>query len=155
MYEFSFLHIILQAMELELQTHCAVSVEVKPSWVKGKCHSYRSENKELAGAEDQTSVPTVQVPGPSGDNRGCVPAAKSPVRVSRKPSLKATLNKNPPCRMCGAREDVSFWLGCGYRNPKTKKQDCPYWVHQNCIGLFYKQEGDLESVPFFCPKHGK
>ncbi|XP_071136147.1 uncharacterized protein [Mytilus edulis] len=52
--------LVLSAMELELQTHCAVSVEVKPSWVKGKCHSYRSENKELAGAEDQTSVPTVQ-----------------------------------------------------------------------------------------------
>lgn len=53
-------------MELELHTHCEVSVDVKPVWYKGKRHPYRSRNEELAAAEDQTSVPNIHVSvGPS------------------------------------------------------------------------------------------
>jgi len=68
---------------------------------------------------------------------------------------KATCKKSNKkiCRVCGQSSQISFWLGCSYRNPKTKRQECKYWVHQNCIGLYYKTEKDLERVSYYCKKH--
>ena len=52
-------------------------------------------------------------------------------------------------------EGVSFWLDCSYKHPKTGRQTCSYWVHQWCANLYFKNEHDLNKLPYFCPMHGR
>ena len=37
----------------------------------------------------------------------------------------------------------------------TFQKNCSYWVHQWCVGLYYKKADNLAKVPFYCPEHGK
>lgn len=82
------------------------------------------------------------LPGCSGDNRPH-PVAKAIALVPDKLS----------CRLCGESEETTYFVGCSYRQPKSKRQTCSYWVHQGCIGINFKNKKDLEKLPYFCPKH--
>ena len=125
-----------QAMELEIQTHCKVKVEVQPTWKKGKRHVYDSDVRCqhcAAHTESQSSESSDQ-PSPS--------------------ALPSPANNVLCCRICKNGKETSYWLGCGHKD-SNDKQLCDYWVHQNCIGLFFKTRSALKNVPFFCPGHGK
>ena len=134
-------------MELEIQTGAHIDLRVMPTWPKGKSHQYHTTSAENHHEEeDQPSQDTEVDSEPADPGRqvlGEVSTDQRSVSVSR-PNA---------CRVCGQDTDHSFWLGCGYTHPKTKRQDCKYWVHQKCIGLCYKKETDLGKVPFYCPKH--
>ena len=51
---------------------------------------------------------------------------------------------------------MTFASGSGVAtNPITKKLDCKFWVHQWCIGLYYKMEEKLKHITYFCEEHGR
>ncbi|CAC5362008.1 SHPRH [Mytilus coruscus] len=156
-------------MELELQTHCTVELKITPTWTNGKCHVYKSSNlvgeavAETGIAAEPTAV-VAAIAGPSGDapeipnstgKRRVVPVtAVHPLLPIHATKTTKKANKKA-CRMCGGTTELSFWLGCGYQNIKTKRQDCAYWVHQKCIRLQFKKKDELIKLPFYCPKHCK
>ena len=59
------------------------------------------------------------------------------------------------CCVCGEKGGVLFWLGCSYKHPKIGRQTCGYWGEQWCANLYFKNERDLNNLPYFCPKHGR
>jgi hypothetical protein len=58
------------------------------------------------------------------------------------------------CAVCHSTENISYWLGCGFKNRITNRETCGYWVHQKCSGLHFQIESQLAKVPFYCPNHG-
>ncbi|VDI57097.1 Hypothetical predicted protein [Mytilus galloprovincialis] len=154
-----------RAMELEIQTHCSVSLEIAPTWRNGRIHSYKSKNEEeeepMAELGPAGDAPAGEAPAPVQTGVLLVnPVAASPAKRKVGPSLKAVVPTTKPktnkkaCRVCSISKETSFWLGCGYTNPRSKRQDCCYWVHQKCIGLYHRKKEELSKTPFFCPKHG-
>lgn len=155
-----------QAKEIELQTHCRVRLIMAPNWANGKTHSYKSmidapvkvqDNNDnhppptYAGDAAATNVP----PSPKRMHPTVRVNPLQPIQKLTNAQEKAPCKKTNKeiCRVCGQSSEISFWLGCSYRNPKTKRQDCKCWVHQNCIGIYYKTEKDLERVPYYYKKH--
>lgn len=135
---------------MEIQTRCRISLTIEPEW-NGKIWQHLSRGKvcpvpdsqhaeEASGETAATSLSTT----PQKRHR---PLATP--RVER-----ASSSNQMACRICGSTEEDSFWLGCGHTNPRTKRQDCQYWVHQNCIDLYYKHAQQLSKVPYYCPVHG-
>ncbi|XP_071138371.1 uncharacterized protein [Mytilus edulis] len=155
----------IAAMELEIQTHCSVSLEIAPTWRNGRIHSYKSKNEEeeepMAELGPAGDAPAGEAPAPVQTGVLLVnPVAASPAKRKVGPSLKAVVPTTKPktnkkaCRVCSISKETSFWLCCGYTNPRSKRQDCCYWVHQKCIGLYHRKKEELSKTPFFCPKHG-
>ena len=131
-----------------------MNLTLEPTWPKGKVHSYKSSHPG-----DKVQPPPVNdvEPQPSTSE---AELAVSPTKrhcTVREPETSgriAHISRNA-CQICGETNNHSFWLGCGYKNNKTKKNDCSYWVHQWCVGLYYKTEVALSKVPFDCQRHGK
>ena len=130
-------------MELELQTHCKPSVTIR--------------SKQGTILQSYNSVPTTAVADPQAEDAMDVqaPAAPETPKKPGHPVIKksATRVQEQTCQVCKRSDDVSFWLGCGGKDKKTKRECDTYWVHQNCIGLYYRKEAELQSVKFYCPKH--
>ena len=57
------------------------------------------------------------------------------------------------CHICNETATKSMWLGCGHKNKLTGRDDCSYWVHQWCIGLYYKRVANLATPRFHSTAH--
>jgi hypothetical protein len=143
--------------------------------VKAKIWYYKSSQPGemvIPAAEQPGEQPTEPLPGPSvvepADPTDLIDDLMSgelptPLIVTPSPAKRHAVvsneNADPDivdeasCQVCHSSGNVSYWLGCGNKNPVTKRLDCPYWVHQKCIGLHFMNEKQLEKVPFFCPRH--
>jgi hypothetical protein len=79
----------------------------------------------------------------------------SPIKRYRRADLDTPEDSAPGsgCKICGEDGDISFWIGCGHKNPITKACTCQYWVHQNCVGLYFASQSKLGKVPFYCKRH--
>ena len=117
-------------------------------WKDGKVWEYKSTN--IADPPQVSEVSEVQ---------GLVPTSSvvTPSPKKRHHTFKQNGNnvKENGCRICNETATKSMWLGCGHKNKLTGREDCSYWVHQWCVGLYYKRADNLAKVPFYCPKHGK
>ena len=131
-----------------MQTHCGVKLELIPMWKDGKVWEYKSTN--IADPPQVSEVSEVQ---------GLVPTSSvvTPSPKKRHHTFKQNGNnvKENGCRICNETATKSMWLGCGHKNKLTGREDCSYWVHQWCVGLYYKRADNLAKVPFYCPEHGK
>lgn len=134
---------------------------MQPTWSNGKVHCYKSnldiEPSTNVNKENEPTEPTEQ-PQPQPSTSRLETHRDSPIKrhpvVRVEPLVAKKKNLKQECRMCGVSEETSFFLGCGHTNQKTRRQDCQYWVHQHCIGLYYKKKSELQSVPYYCKKHG-
>lgn len=88
-----------------------------------------------------------------GQTSNAIPVTPSPVKPNRVVKSNVRAERNDVCSICGESDERSFFLGCGHKNPVTKRADCGYWVHQNCIGLYFKEKEKLSKVPFYCHDH--
>ena len=50
---------------------------------------------------------------------------------------------------------MTFASGSGVATNPITKLDCKFWVHQWCIGLYYKMEEKLKHITYFCEEHGR
>ena len=131
-----------------MQTHCGVKLELIPTWKDGKVWEDKSTN--IADPPQVSEVSEVQ---------GLVP--KSSVVTASPKKHHHTFKQNGnnmqenECCICNETATKSMWLGCGHKNKLTGREDCSYWVHQWCIGLYYMRADNLTKVPFYCPEHGK
>ncbi|XP_072025571.1 uncharacterized protein [Amphiura filiformis] len=173
--------LVQRAMELEVLTHCKVSVQVTSRHPSGKSHGYHSQlpwvdDQQLAPAQPMTpATPAreevreeVHVEAEDVEMADAEPystprkrrrVTPTPRRVDLAPeeqpgpsaSTAPDVNK---CRECeeGDKEGNKFWwVGCSHK--PNKRHTCRYWVHQGCIGLKFSQKNQLDKVPFFCPNH--
>ena len=46
----------------------------------------------------------------------------------------ANISRNA-CQICGETNDLNFWLGCGYKNNKTKKMIVPAGYTNGVLGF--------------------
>ena len=123
----------------------------EPLWRNGKAHSYQSDYDHQSS---ETAVPNINVPNIESTSELAGVTTASPAK--RYPTAKKTdKTSQNACQICGNSDDVSFWIGCGHKNKNTKKNDCSYWVHQWCVGLYFKTEDALKKMPFYCQRHGK
>ncbi|XP_038058044.1 uncharacterized protein LOC119729522 isoform X1 [Patiria miniata] len=141
--------LVRAAKELVISTRCEVDVHVKPTWGRGKTWRYSTQAERNDTAPAQTDPELVQQPSSSS-----LTITPRKHQNTVEPVHTIEPNKKLSCRVCGSDANKSSWLGCDHRNARTKRLDCQYWVHQNCIGLYFERDGDLEKVPFYCPKHG-
>ena len=145
-----------------MQTHCRVSLNITPTWPNGKEWKYKSQVPAIPTPQAAPAEPAVQAapaPEPAQAAPEPAPAAPAPPTPNKRhrtvlPVAVAEDNQNA-CQICGQEEEISFWIGCGYKNRVTKRETCHYWVHQSCIGLKFKSREKLRKTPFFCPKHIK
>ena len=143
--------LILNAMELEVQTHCKIHLEMKTE--KGKPgKSYRTLGFDSVSNENPVGVapPPMEAEPSTSDP----PLPSTPTRPHQQVVAEPEVVGSNQCQICKKTDSSSFWLGCSHINKVTRKDDCDYWVHQNCVGLHYKSADSLLRVPFFCPPHG-
>lgn len=138
--------IMLTAMELEMQTKVRVNVEIKNPEATKVLRDYKSlgfgGTTATPAASDEAPVSLPQTPTRGRQVADSIPST-------------STSSNGLGCKVCGKTDEISYWLGCSKLNKITRQYDCNYWVHQNCVGLFYKKKTNLEKVPFYCPMHGK
>ena len=117
-------------------------------WKDGKDWEYKSTN--IADPQQVSEVFEVQglVPTPSV-------VTPSPKKRHHTFNQNGNNVKENGCCICSETATKSMWLGCGHKNKLTGREDCSYWVHQWCVGLYYKRADNLAKVPFYCPEHGK
>ena len=134
-------------------------MKLTPTWKNGKEHGYTSSFRE---EESDPANPQQNPTGVDDQPSEALAADSLPKTPERHVEVEneATSANLPSstevkCGICGSIENTSFWIGCGYKNPITKIKDCPYWVHQWCIGLYYQTESSLGRVPLYCEKHGE
>ena len=126
---------------------CEINLKITPTWSKGKTHQYCSRRPSSL-TSDMTIERIVELPEPSQ-------VTPSPKKRKEIHARTKQTGKVGGCRICGKSDNICFWIGCGHKNPVTKKLDCKFWVHQWCIGLYYKTEEKLKHVPYFCEEHGR
>ena len=123
-----------------MQTHCDVSIQLKPTWKDGKTWEFKSDRV----AHEQEEAPPQ------------LPMANSIVVSPQKRHTTVPNNKHQEpvnsneCRICGETGEKSFWIVCSHKNKLSGRQYCNYWVHQWCIGLYYKNPENLAKIPYFC-----
>ena len=164
--------IMMNCMELELQTKVKFSLNIKPligATKQCKGAQYKSSNYNLGETEISFVEPpvanstvinapftpsTMDVPN-EADGPG---PSKGVVSTPQKRHLVLSIKEDDDeelCRVYGEKEEVSFSLGCSYKHPKTERQTCSYWVPQWCANLYFKNECDLNNLPYFCPMQKK
>ena len=122
-----------------------MSIQLKPTWKDGKTWEYKSDRVVNEKEEAPPQLPTANSITASPQKRHTtVPNSKH----------QEPVNSNE-CRICGETGEKSFWIGCSHKNKLSGRQDCNYWVHQWCIGLYYKKPENLAKVPYFCPTYGQ
>lgn len=171
---------MFQARELEIQTHCLVFVRIVPTWAQGLIKEYFSEGlsaqqfQQFQQAVHQIlAAPVPVVPAavaptavavrhrtPTKRHRTVESLEPQPSKTHGNGDCQdpSTSNSKRACYVCHqlkapTTQKKTLWLGCGYTSPKTKLQDCQYWAHQTCLGIYFKCEEDLAKVPFYCPRH--
>ena len=168
--------IYIQARELELQTHCQVKIQVTPTWEHGRAHEYHSELPGSLPDNELQPQPEAQ-PSTSGASTGAEgpvqeqvsTSATTPATPTKRHTTAAGATPQPPskrartkrsCNICklsgNAAQDPkqSLWLGCSYEDPRSKKMECSYWVHQTCIGFYYKSVEEIpDDMEFYCFVH--
>ena len=139
-------------MELELQTRFTFSLNVKPQLGAAKQFKgaqYKSSNYDLGETETSFIEPPVAnstvINAPSNPSMMDVPneangpgPSKAVVSTLQKRHSVLSIEEDDDeevCCVCGVKEEVSLWLGCSYKHPKTERQTCSYWVHQWCGNL--------------------
>ena len=163
----------MNCMELELQTRFRFSLNIKtPLGAAKQCKGaqYKSSNYDLGETETSFIEPSVAnstvINAPStpfmmdAPNEANGPDGPSKAVVSTPQERHSVLSieeddDEEVCHVCGEKERVSFWLGCSYKHPKAGRQTSSYWVHQWCANLYFKNERDLNNLPYFCPMHGR
>ena len=127
---------LLQAMKLEVQTHCRIALLIEPTWHCGKAFRYISGKKdifkEMASKSTESDIFVATT-------------------LETMKGYEENVEKEPSCQVCLGGKEISAWVGCGHRDKGV--DGCEYWVHQMCIGLKYSDEKKLKSVPYFCPFH--
>ena len=135
-------------MELKYQTHIKVNVGIKTEKHKIiKPYKSFGYDADVPNASTETTDITFLRPA--------LPATPTRRHQELSSTSEANINNPNACRVCLSTDEKSSWLGCSYKNKVTQQTDCNYWIHQNCIGLFYKRKENLDKVPFYCPPHGK
>ena len=132
----------------KIPTHIKVNVGIKTEKHK-IVKSYKSFGYD--GDVPNTSTETTDITF----LRPALPATPTRRHQELSSTSEANINNPNACRVCLSTDEKSSWLGCSYKNKVTQRTDCNYWIHQNCIGLFYKRKENLDKVPFYCPPHGE
>lgn len=129
-------------------------------------HAYEIPNPEVEielGSENNIIIPDITftedinnntvTPSCSETKEAVTPSPCKRHRSTNDIAAESEEGNANNCKVCGSSDSVSFWLGCGHKNRVTKRSDCPYWVHQACIGLHFTEQAKLNKVPFFCRDH--
>ena len=109
--------------------HTVMSIQLKLIWKDGKMWGYKSD-RVVHEEEAPPPLPTV--------NSIIVSPQKRHVMVPSNIKHLQNFNSNE-CRICRETGEKSLWIGCSHKNKLSGTQDCNYWVHQWCIGLYYKK----------------
>ena len=117
-----------------------MSIQLKSTWKDGKTWEYKSDRVVHEEEEASPQLPTA--------NSIVAPPQKRHVTVPNSKHLE-NVNSNES-RICEETVEKSFWIGCSHKNKLSGRQDCNYWVHQWCIGLYHKKPENLAKVQYFC-----
>ena len=159
-------------MELQLQTRFRFSLNIKaPPDAAKRCKGaqYKSSNYNLGETEtsfiESVVANSTVINAPSTSSTMNVPykadgpgPSKAVVITPQKRHSVLSIEEDDDeelCRVCEEKEGVSFWLGCSYKHPKPGRKTCSYWMHQWCTNLYFKNERDLNNLPYFSPMHGR
>ena len=121
-----------------------MSIQLKLTWKDGKTWEYKSDR--VVHEEEEAPPPL-----PTPNSIIAFPQKRHGMVPSNSKHLK-NFSSNE-CMICGETGEKSLWIGCSHKNKLSERQDCNYWVHQWCIGLYYKKPENLAKVPYFCPTH--
>ena len=138
-----------------------VSLKILLEWEKGKVHIYQSPGctscknfKRKFSTINQSSQDQIDPAEQDMNQQSTSASVPTLSPKKRHATLEGALSNS--CQICGDdSNDKGFWLGCGYKTKKSKCNNCLYWVHQWCLGLYYKTEEALAKVPFCCQRHRK
>ena len=102
--------------EIEVQTQCNLSIQLKSTWKDGKMWEYKSDRVVHEEEEAPPQLPMA--------NSIVASPQKRHVTV---PNSKHFENVNSnECRICGETGEKSFWIGCSHKNKLSGRQDCNY-----------------------------
>ena len=119
--------LVLAAMEIEVQTHTLINVEIKNK--KGKvtkshtCFGFHGAHnpQQPQPTTSDSSAPDVIPSSPERAHQEVVDTAQ--------PGPSSADNDVDMCRVCLKEGEFSYWLGCSHRHKITDESNCDYWVH--------------------------